>query len=403
MKSQKNDGSPLTVLHIAPTPFFADRGCHIRIRNEALALAAYPVRLLVCTYHLGDDPEGMDVRRILRIPGYHKLDAGFSPFRLPADFFLLLLVVKTCLRERPDVLHAHLHEGVLIGWLTRCLLFWQKMPLLMDMQGSLTGELSSYGTIKKKGLLYRLLHKLEALLYRLPEYIICSSREGRNTLITHFRLPSLRSALLPDIVPEAVFAAGDPSFRRQCREKMAIPPGKRVVLYTGSLLPGKGVEHLRVMIKELAGEKDILFILAGYPVEELEQWRRKQGLEDRVMLPGRFAYDELPHWLALADVAVEPKQSDSGEASGKLLHYMAAGLPVACFATRNNTSFLRENGYFAQEISGQALAEATLQALDDPEAVERGRCGRTYIRDEYSLAAVGDYLARLYDCLCGRK
>ena len=28
----------MLVLHIAPTPFFADRGCHIRIRNEIEAL-----------------------------------------------------------------------------------------------------------------------------------------------------------------------------------------------------------------------------------------------------------------------------------------------------------------------------------------------------------------------------
>jgi glycosyltransferase involved in cell wall biosynthesis len=82
---------------------------------------------------------------------------------------------------------------------------------------------------------------------------------------------------------------------------------------------------------------------------------------------------------------------------------MAAGLPVVCFATRNNKSFLRENGYYAREISGQALAEAILRALEDPEAPGKGVSCRRYIRNDYSLAGIGRNLVRLYHRLCSRK
>ena len=59
----------MLALHIAPTPFFADRGCHIRIRNEIEALRDSGVRVILCTYQLGDDQEGIDIRRTARIPG----------------------------------------------------------------------------------------------------------------------------------------------------------------------------------------------------------------------------------------------------------------------------------------------------------------------------------------------
>ena len=133
-----------TVLHIAPTPFFADRGCHIRIRNEVEALASSPYRLIICTYHHGNDVEGMDIRRIPAIPGYNKLDAGYSPFRFLADFLLFFLVLKTVWQECPSLLHCHLHEGALIGWAVKVCLFWRKIKVLMDMQGSLSGELAAY-------------------------------------------------------------------------------------------------------------------------------------------------------------------------------------------------------------------------------------------------------------------
>ena len=53
----------MLALHIAPTPFFADRGCHIRIRNEIEALRDSGVRVILCTYPLGADQEGIDIRR----------------------------------------------------------------------------------------------------------------------------------------------------------------------------------------------------------------------------------------------------------------------------------------------------------------------------------------------------
>ena len=156
--------SVVKIIHIAPTPFFADRGCHIRIRNEIESLTGHPVRVILCTYHLGNNVDGIDIRRISRIPGYHKLDAGYSPFKFPADILLFFLVLKTCLREKPDLLHGHLHEGALIGWAVKTILFWQGLPLIMDMQGSLSGELTSYGTVKSGGLLKRIIVRVETMI-----------------------------------------------------------------------------------------------------------------------------------------------------------------------------------------------------------------------------------------------
>jgi len=385
-----------TVLHIAPTPFFADRGCHIRIRNEVEALAPHPFKIVVCTYHLGRDVKGIDTRRALRVPGYDKLDAGYSPFRFIADFFLFFLVLKTVWQEKPGLLHCHLHEGVCIGWVVKWCLFWRRLPIVMDMQGSLSGELTAYNTLSDQSFLLRVVKKIEGLICRMPDFFLCSSTRSRSCLVNDFKVFPEKTAVLQDIVPDTVFqtaAAGT-----EQRQQQGIPPESRVVLYTGSLLPGKGVQNVLEVMKRLcADHEDFFFILVGYPLEAATEFLRVHHLESRCLLPGQVDYADLPGWLALGDVAVEPKEDDSGEASGKLLHYMAAGLPVVCFETENNSRILGSSGYFVPVGDVMALAEAVAAVLADPEQARRkGEQGRERVRVRYSSTAVGKELTRIY-------
>ncbi|MCI5139282.1 MAG: glycosyltransferase [Candidatus Electrothrix sp. AR1] len=119
-------------------------------------------------------------------------------------------------------------------------------------------------------------------------------------------------------------------------------------------------------------------------------------------LPGQVSYCDLSDWLALGDLALEPKEADSGEASGKLLHYMAAGLPVVCFATENNQKMLGESGYYAPSNDGQGLAAGIESALAEREqAGSRGEKGREQVRAQYSIAAVGQLLHKVYGRFLG--
>jgi hypothetical protein len=125
----------LRILHIGPTPFFSDRGAHIRIRGLMLAQQRRGHEVVLATYHHGSEVEGIRTVRSARIPGYTKLDAGPSPFKYLADLLLLWRVCGLVRRWRPDLLHAHLHEGALIGHVARVLIFWRRAPMVFDMQG----------------------------------------------------------------------------------------------------------------------------------------------------------------------------------------------------------------------------------------------------------------------------
>jgi len=390
----------MVVLHIAPTPFFADRGCHLRIRNEIRSLEEYPVSVILCTYHHGRNIDGFETHRIFRIPGYTKLDAGFSPYRFLADILLFFLVLKIAWQRKPQALHAHLHEGALIGWAVKCCLFRRRLPLIMDMQGSLTGELESYGTLKSHSVLARVATWVECRICRMPDLFFCSSEKARRTLTRQFLVKQEKIALLQDGVPDTFFIRHD---QYELKKKLDIPLNKHIVLYTGSLLPGKGVQHVLEAMRILsAGRNDMFFVLLGYPVDNAQAFVDKYGLAGQVSLPGQVAYGDLFQWLAVGDIALEPKEEEAGEASGKLLHYMASGLPVVCFNTLNNRGLLGDLGFYAEQISSHGLADSLEQALAmDNEALKmRGREGRRVIEQSYSTRTIGRILHSKYGTIC---
>ena len=390
--------SPIKIIHIAPTPFFADRGCHIRIRNEIYSLHRQPVSIILCTYHHGKNIKGIDIRRIPRIPGYTKLDAGYSPFKFVADILLFFLVLKTVWQERPDILHAHLHEGVLVGWAVRTVLFWRHLPLIMDMQGSLSGELSAYGACRRIPFLLKIFRLTEKLICRLPDFFFCSSEASRILLIKDFHVDERKISLLQDIVPEEIFQ--DQS-QEICRRNNGIPLNRKVLIYTGSLLEGKGIGYVLEAMRALSSKREDLFwVLVGYPIENTKAFLEQHMLSAICLLPGQVPYSDLSYWLAAADIALEPKSEDSGEASGKLLHYMAAALPVVCFPTVNNSEILSGTGFFAENISQEAFTQAIVEALDDRSgASARGRKNRTKARAGYSAISVAEKLYHIYSNL----
>lgn len=387
---------PLTVLHIAPTPFFADRGCHIRVRGLILALNRRGVRNLLCTYHHGRDVEGVQTYRSKTINAYTKLEAGPSAYKYLADIYLLIKVCQVIQQERPDVIHGHLHEGLLIGWVAKWIFFWRRIPLLFDVQGSLVGELDAHGYFKKLKFIRPFFWTIEWLITRMPTHFFCSSQSSLNILADEFNVPTHRLDLVSDgtdiIQPDSSAVANH-------RQRLNLGSGIPVVIYSGALLAAKGLNDLCELIEATAREQLVChFLIVGYPLDTLERFLDEKNLRSWCTLTGRIPYEELSGYLALASVAIEPKMPDSGEASGKLLNYMAAGLPVVCYDSPNNNEILATGGFLADRSTGvSSLLLSLKQALNSPEeAQRRGKIARTRAEKTYSWDAAAAKVYAVY-------
>jgi glycosyltransferase involved in cell wall biosynthesis len=356
---------PLKILMIAPTPFFADRGCHMRILGEIRALQNLGYDIILCTYPIGRDIPGIKIERTIKIPWYHKLEADSSWHKFYIDALLFFKSLRVFWREKPDIIHGHLHEGAILGHFVRKFSF-RKVPLVFDAQGSLTKELLTYSFFKEGSWLKKIFWSIERWISKMPEYTVGSNISVSEFMVQQMNLPQARVDTVIDGVHGDFF---DPkTVDRDLGKKLGLDPRKPVVLYTGALLKSKGIDYLWQAIPHVLKENpDCLFVIVGYPVEESKALVESLGVGDKVLFVGQVDYFQLPSYLYLADLAVDPKLDEAGEASGKIINYMGAALPIVCFEGPNNRKFLGENGIFARSGDPLDLADKIVASLSDRE------------------------------------
>lgn len=351
----------MKILMIAPTPFFADRGCHVRILEEAKALKLLENEVTIYTYHNGRNIPGFDIKRIINIPWYNKLEAGPSYHMFYLDPLLMLYSLKESYSNNPDIIHAHLHEGVFIGKFCSRLRF-NKKPLVFDVQGSLTGEILAHGFIKE-GVVSNLFFGFEKIINNMSDAIIVSSTNMAEMLANKFDVDKSKINVIPDGVDVNTFS-GDKD-TSSLREKLRIDPEKKIIIYTGLLNSYQGIDYLLESIPSVIDKvNNVCFLIVGFPnVEEYKNKACKLGIEGYVMFTGKVNYSEIPTYLSLADIAVSPKVPESGEANLKLFTYMASGLPTVVFDHPVNKEILGDNGVYAKIKDPHSLADCIVKLL----------------------------------------
>jgi glycosyltransferase involved in cell wall biosynthesis len=350
----------LKILMLAPTPYFSDRGCHVRIYEEAQALRSLGHDVRIVTYHLGRDMPHIPTVRIPNIPWYSKLDAGPSLHKLYLDILLLFKAALVIPDFRPDVIHSHLHEGAFIGFFLKKV---SGVPLLFDYQGSLTGECIDHGFFSASSIAARFFRWIEQWINRSADRIITSSSSGSSDLISAWGIKKVKVTPLIDGVNTEVFT---PKPQNEARTLLGIPMNVPVVAYLGLMNRYQGTDLLLDVIEILKSKSvKVLFLIMGFPDERYRKEADARGLSDLIRFTGKVDYKDAPLMLTAADLAITPKLSLT-EANGKIFNYMACGLPVVAFDTPVNREALGESGIYANYADSTDFAEKIQSMLSDP-------------------------------------
>lgn len=380
---------------ICPTPFFSDRGCHVRILEEARALKRLGYRTTICTYHLGQDVEGETIRRSLFIPWYKRVAAGPSFHKLYIDFLLLCTVLRVCFTDRPALIHGHLHEGAVLGWIAGLI---RRVPVVADLQGSLTGEIIQHNFIKPGGILFGLSRFLERQILRLPSHLILSSDRVTQGLceLSELKRPW---TIVQDGVDAERFkpAAHD----ERLREKYGLPLDRKLVGYIGVLNEYQGVGvMLRAFARAVDQVPDLHLLVMGYPnIDRYRSQADELGIADKVTFTDRLPYSLARDYLAACDITFSAKQYVT-EANGKLLNYMAVGVPTVATDTPVNRLLLGESAVYGRVDDEISLADALVKlATDEILANQIGQAARCRVVDHLSWQEGGRRLDQLYRSL----
>lgn len=356
----------MRLLALAPTGFFADYGCHIRIMGQLQALQrrGYDVRLI--TYPAGRDIPGLAATRP-PLPYVRSMPVGSSRRKLLLDSLLAPTALAAALRFRPQIIHAYLHEGALMGWWLAQML---QIPLTFDYQGSLTSEMIDHRFLSSRSPFLPALQRLETWIDARPQVIFPSSLHAAAVLAARGQ-SAARIQPLPDAIDPALFAPQPPD--PDLRARLGLDPARPTIVYLGLLAWYQGVNLLlQAIAQPPLADHPAQFLIMGFPNEaNYRQMAARLGIGQRVHFTGSVPYLDAARYLALGDIAVAPKLSAT-EGSGKLLPYMSLALPIVATDTPVHREYLGEDAILV-EHRPDALAQSLVWALDHlPEQRDRG-------------------------------
>ncbi len=327
---------------------------------------------------------------------------GSSRHKLYFDVGLGMTVQRAAAHFKPDIIHAHLHEGALLGWTVRQA---RDIPMVFDYQGSMTAEMLDHRFIRPNSPFLKPLQWLEGRIDRAADAVITSSRNAEEALRARIGDTTDRISTVIDAVNTQAFAPPSTQIEqgacRALKRSLGIRNGNRVVAYLGLLAPYQGTDLLLEAASIMINEwhmRDVQFLVMGFPgVDSYRAQADRLGLNGYVSFPGRIPYADAPRFLALGDVAVAPKLSAT-EGAGKIGDYMAIALPTVTFDTPISREYLGELGVYAQRGDSRSLAGKLREVLDNPEYyLKVGRQLRDHCVRNLSWSAAIDDIEAVYE------
>ena len=356
------------ILMIAPTSFFGDYGCHVRILEEVRVLQKRGHRVTLVTYYKGRDLPDMKIVRTRPTPWHADYEVGSSRHKVAFDALLSWTALRSALRVKPDIIHAHLHEGALIG---RAVSAITGAPLVFDYQGSLTAEMLDHHFVRPGGKREWFFRTLENRIDRMPRAILTSSRHSAQLLRDSLGDHAQRVVPMPDCVDTDFFRPRTPADQADVdsiKDQLSIPRDRPVVIYLGLLAHYQGTGHIVAAAQQvLAAQPNTHFLIMGYPgYNEYYDQAQRLGLSDRVTFTGRVPYEHAARFLRVGDMALAPKLSLT-EGAGKILNYMACALPTVAFDTPQAREYMAQFGVYADRGDADSLAEQIIELLRNPD------------------------------------
>jgi len=189
--------------------------------------------------------------------------------------------------------------------------------------------------------------------------------------------------------------------RSAAREELGI--GDRpMILSVGHVIPfiRDRLPLIRALPRLVERRPDIVVVVVGNVFDgSFLELADELGVRDNVISVGEVPKDEVPKYVAAADVEGHDFHNFGlGTAS---LEVMAAGIPVVSVVREDNFPGLHlrswENVVRVPEDDPVALADAILKLLDDPELAARvGAAQRRFILENFSIEAVTSKHEALY-------
>jgi glycosyltransferase involved in cell wall biosynthesis len=282
--------------------------------------------------------------------------------------------------------HAVEEAAHLLAPLARLL----RLPLVADVDSSIPDQLRESGFARRGPLLWAA-ERLErgALRGSAAVVTVCASLSDR----VRERAPGARIFQIED-PPLVSGPAGGHGDAKALVAELGVQEDP-IVLYSGNFEPYQGVELLLEAAAKVP-HAQFLF-MGGEPAEIARLSLRAKTLGARAVFAGKRPPEDLPRFLALADLVASPR-CQGANTPFKIYTYLASGRPLVATRIATHTQLLDDRLAYLVPPTADGLAEGIREALAHPEeAGRRAVAGRLLVEREYSAARYAEKVKAAYD------
>ena len=282
----------------------------------------------------------------------------------------------------------------LTGW---WLAFARGVPFVFEVRDLWPESLAAVGVSEENSLLCRALGGIANFLYQRADRIVVVSPAFREPLVTRWRVPADKIAVVENGVETDLFAPQPPSQNKALRRELGAD-GKFLVVYIGTMGNAHGLETLLDAAARLrSSNPGVLFLLIGEGAEKrrIQFLALEHGLEN-VRFLDQQPREKIPAFISAADaclVLLKKTEVFKTVIPTKMLEFMSCARPVILGVDGQAREIVEQAGagLVIEPENPVALADAVTQLTRDPElGVALGRKGREYILQKFSRAQTAE-------------
>jgi glycosyltransferase involved in cell wall biosynthesis len=178
------------------------------------------------------------------------------------------------------------------------------------------------------------------------------------------------------------------------------------VVFAGNIGEAQDMPAILAAAERLKDNPSIRWIIVGdgRKSDWLQSEVARRGLENQILLPGRFPLERMPSFYAHANALLVSLKRDpvfSMTIPGKVQSYLMAGIPLLGMLDGEGAAVIRDANAGltceAGDYAGLAEAVLTLASLSSAERNQMGRNGRKYAHREFGRTQSMDRLEALLD------
>jgi len=247
---------------------------------------------------------------------------------------------------------------------------WQAVAICNRMNIPVVARIIDIAHVLRETQVSAIVRWSERFVYEHATFVSCHNEFLRAYCVTNGAREETSGVIYPGVDLEQFYPADK---NQALMKSLGILPNDRVLMYMGTIYRFSGlIEILRQLSDSFLQNPELKFLIigSGEHLSKVMHEATVLGVQKQVVSVGNIGYNLLPDYLRLGDVALLPFRPElvaHAALSGKVLKYLAVGVPVVSTDLKGLRSAITEGEGVTYCSGYENLASATVELLQSPE------------------------------------